>query len=702
MEKIATRIPFILFCFLLSFFAKAQNVSTEEEAIPPSSLEAIEDFFQNTEAEGDFDFNAFFDQLEAYLERPLNLNRADESELRALGLLTDVQVLSLIRHIQETGDLLAIYELQAIPGFDLNTILRIRPFVTVNADLDDFQLGLGEMLAQGKNELYLRWNRILEKQKGYQASENPEANRYLGTPDQYYVRFKHSYYNRLSYGITMEKDRGEQFFEGSNKNGFDYYSAHFYIKDYRRWLKAVAIGDYKVSLGQGLIQYSGFGYGKSAQATTIKRTGRTILPYASVNEALFLRGAALELAPTEHLDVALFASSRKRDGNLISTLDSLGNETYEAAISSFNDIGLHRTPSEIADEDAIGQKTLGGSVRFHKKANHVALNVLYDYLDKPLNIRPRPYNRYYFNGDQLLNASLDYSVLYKNFNFFGETAISDNGGWATTNGLLIGLHRRADLAILYRNFQRDYQSLNANPLSEGSNARNEEGFYMGLVIRPASRWEFAAYFDQFRFPWLRFQVDAPSGGYEYRARLTYEQRRRLRIYLEVRNESKDINAPDNETAFNFTVRKNLFQTRLHIGNQLSKELELRSRFDWGFVEDEIEGRRHGFVILQDIIYRPTEFPLAISARYALFDTHGYTIRFYHYENNLLNTFLIPAYYNRGSRAYLNLRYRPFRNFTIEGRIAQTFWADRETIGSGLEEINGPVRTEVAAQIKYSF
>jgi len=415
-----------------------------------------------------------------------------------------------------------------------------------------------------------------------------------------------------------------------------------------------------------------------------------------------MRGAAIELAPTPYIDVAFFASSRRRDGNLISAIDSLGNETFEAAISSFNDFGLHRTPAEIADEGAIGQKTVGGSIRLHKNARHIAFNLLYDRLDKPLDIRPRPYNRFNFSGDRLLNASVDYSFLYNNFNFFGETAISDNGGWATTNGLLIGLHRRVDLAMLYRNFQRDYQALNANPLAEGIGARNEEGFYLGLILRPASKWEFSAYFDQFRFPWLRFQVDAPSGGYEYRARLAYEQRRRLRIYLEVRNESKDINAPDNETAFNFAVRRTLFQTRLHIGNQLSKALELRSRFDWGYVDDEIEGRRHGFVILQDIIFRPIDSPLAFSARYALFDTHGYTIRFYHYENNLLNTFLIPAYYNRGSRAYVNLRYRPSRNLTLEARLAQTFWSDRESVGSGLEQVAGPVRTEVGAQIKLRF
>jgi len=670
--------------------------------LPAASLEAIEDFMLQSDAAGIFDFNTLFEQLEGYLLRPLDLNRADEADLHSLGLLTDIQVFQLLLHRQQAGDLLVIYELQAIPGFDASTIKRILPFVAVNGDLDDFQMALPQMLADGKRVLYLRWNRILERQIGYLGSDQTGTNLYEGSPDQLYLRYRHSYYNRLSYGLTAEKDRGEAFFAGSNPQGFDYYSTHFFLKDYRSWLKAVAIGDFQVSFGQGLIQFSGFGYGKSTQATTIKRSGPVIRPYSSVNEALFMRGAGVELAPAPFLDIALFASSRRRDGNLITALDTQGNEQEGAAISAFNNLGLHRTPAEIADERAIRQRTLGGRVRLHRNGTHLALNLLFDELDKPLDIRDQPYNRFYFNGNRLLNTSLDYSLVYRNLNFFGETAISDQGGWATTNGLLLSLDRRVDLAVLYRNFQRDYQSLNANPLAETSGARNEVGIYLGVLLRPATNWQLSAYLDQFRFPWLRYQVAAPSGGFEYQVRLTFEQRRRLRIYLELRNESKDINAAADNRPYDYILRRSRFQMRLHIGNQVSQALELRTRVDWGFVSDEITGYSQGFTLLQDVIFRPVEFPLAFSLRYALFDTQSYAIRFYHFENNLLNTFQIPAYYNRGSRAYLNVRYRPGPRLSLEARIAQTYWPGAERIGAGLEQVQGPARTELSAQIRYRF
>src|SRR6056297_3508648 len=90
-----TRLITFVSLFLCSALC-AQNIQADL-TLPPESLEAIEDFFQNTSSEGDFDFNTLFEQLEAYLERPLNINRAEEADLRSLGLLTDVQILNFIR-----------------------------------------------------------------------------------------------------------------------------------------------------------------------------------------------------------------------------------------------------------------------------------------------------------------------------------------------------------------------------------------------------------------------------------------------------------------------------------------------------------------------------------------------------------------------------------------------------------------------------
>ncbi|HMQ46049.1 MAG TPA: helix-hairpin-helix domain-containing protein [Saprospiraceae bacterium] len=696
------RLRLVVLLFCLSILSLKSQVDSLLPDLQDNAQQLAEDFLQNTDSEGSFDFNTLFEGLEAYLDRPLNLNKASELELREMGLLSDIQILELINYRATAGDLIAIYELQAIPSFDLQTIRNLVPYVSVSGGLDDYQISLGKMLREGKNELYLRWSKVLEEQKGFSALEPGEtAQRYLGDPNQYYVRFKHSASNRLSYGFTAEKDRGEEFFSGSNKNGFDFYSAHFFLKDYSKNIKAIALGDFAVSFGQGLILFSGFGYGKSAFALNVKRNSRTLRQYSSVNESNFMRGAGATIAFGSHLEATAFASYIKRDGNLAEP-DTSEVDAIFLSVTSLDSDGLHRTSSEIADEKAIGQFTTGGSLKWQARQGHIAFNALYDQLDVTLQRTPAPYNRFYFNGDHLLNLSVDYSYIFQNYNFFGETARSENGSIATINGLLIGLDKKIDMALLFRHFPRDYQALNATPFAETSGARNETGFYMGIGIYPSRNWIISAYYDIWRHPWLRFGVDAPSMGQEYRVRLTYFIKRKMETYLEVRNQVREENVDRFEEKTNFLLPTQAFQARLHLSYQVSKALELRSRIDYGFADNPINNRQDGIAFYQDILYKPLGTPFSFSTRFAIFDTDGFQVRFYAYENGLLYTPSIPAYYNRGTRFYFNLRYRGFRDLTLEARIAQTYWKNEESIGSSLEEIEGPVRTQVSAQVKYQF
>lgn len=678
------------------------QVDTIDQAVPEEARQIVEDFLQNTESEGTFDFNTLFERFEEYRKNPINLNTAEENELRELGILSDIQIINLLQYRKDAGELVAIFELQAIPGLDLPTIRTLLPFVTVSGDVDDFQVPLGKMLYQGDNELYLRWSRVLENQKGYTPlAEGESGERYLGDPNQYYVRYRHQYSNRLSFGITAEKDRGEEFFAGSNKKGFDFYSAHLFLRDYNKTIKAIALGDYAISLGQGLLLFSGFNAGKSVTSVSIKRSGRVLNSYRSVNEVQFMRGAATTLAFGNKVELTLFGSYLGKDGNALEP-DSSDIDINVRTLTSFDLDGLHRTPGEIADRNVVNQLTLGGSVKYKFENGHLAANALFDRFDADLVRTVRPYNQFYFSGDQLLNISLDYSYIFQNFNFFGETAMSDNGALATLNGLLIGLDRKVDLAILYRNYPRDYQALNASPFAETDGARNENGLYFGLEIRPLKNWKVNTYFDTWQHPWLRFTADAPSRGHEYRARITYYQKRRFDIYVEVRDEIKDRNVSNFETKTNSVIPNRLFQTRFHISNKVSKSLELRSRLDFGFADNDINGFRKGIVLYQDVLYRPVGFPLSFTTRFAIYDTDGFAIRYYAFENGLLNSFSVPPYYNKGTRFYINVRYKGIRNLTVEARYAQTYWQDQETVGSGLEETDRTTRTQVSAQVKYKF
>ncbi len=696
---------FVLLFGLLPLCVGAQTDSTAnllEEIVNP---DLVEDFIAGAGEERDFDFNALYEQLAHYRKHPLSLNKVGREELTELGLLSELQINSFLRYRETCGNFIALQELQAVPSFSLQTIQQLLPFVSLQGDLDDYRVSFGKMLGQGSNQLFLRWTRLLQDQEGF--LRGPEDGRafFRGDPNRYYLRYRHSYDNRLSYGLTAEKDPGEEFFTGSNPQGFDFYSAHLYLNRYNRWLKTLALGDFTASFGQGLILFSGFGSRKGSMVMQIKRNRRTLMPYRSADENNFLRGAGLTLSPTANLDVTLFASTRRRDANIVlpdsleADLDFLPFEIFGS--SSLQNTGLHRTDAEIFDEKQIEQRTLGASVKYHTNRWHLALNGLYEDIDRPLELTDRPFNQFFFSGTRLFNASIDYAFLWRNANFFGETAISDNGGLATTNGLLWGLDRRLDFALKVRHFERNYQALNPNPLAETIGARNETGIYLALVYRLNRRWWLSGYYDLYRHPWLRSNAAAPSNGVDYRLRLTYFRKRQLETYVELRNEIKRINSPVAESNIRRLTPHQRLQLRLHLTQNISKRLTLKSRIDLGFSEKPPEERFRGFVIYQDVIWKVGELPLKLSTRFALFDVEDFDIRFWEYENDLLYTFSIPAYFNRGYRFYLNARYRVFRGFTLEARYAETYW-DQDSFGSGINEIQGNRRSEVKVQISYSF
>lgn len=710
----------LLLCFLP---ATAQVDSLPQVGEDPAFF--LEDILSNSDEEIDFDFNALYEDLAVYREHPLNLNEATAEQLADLQFLSEIQIDRLIQYRETAGPFIAIYELQAIPGFDLTTIKYLLPFVRVGGSLDDYQVPITQMLYKGQNEIITRWTRVLETQRGFTPPTETSTTRYLGDPNRVYFRYRHTYENKLSYGITAEKDAGEEFFAGSNPAGFDFYSAHLYLRDYNNWLRAVAIGDFSVSLGQGLILQLGFGSGKSGFTTSISRTQRALSAYTSVNEASFFRGIGTSLQLGEHIEVTLFGSSRQLDGNVVEVeVDTVGIDPSEvglipdqANLSSIYNSGFHRTQNEIEDKGAVNNLTVGGRVKFTGKHWDIAFNTVYDQLDRALVPNPQPYNLFYFTGTELMNNSIDYSFRIQNFRFFGETARSSNNGLATVNGLLIGLDRRIDLAIYQRAFGRDFQTLRGNPIAETSGVRNEQGLYLGTEIRPNKFWRFNAYLDLWKHPWLRFATDAPTNGHEWLVRLTYYQKRKLEVYAQARGEIKYRNLPDNTTKVDFTVPNDLLRFRTQFSYKVTKALELRTRFDASvFQTPQLENPELGFLIYQDIIYKPIGFPLSFTSRFALFETDSYNSRLYAYENDILYSFSIPAYFNTGSRFYINLRYKGIRNLTVEARFAQSYFSNQNllsdldtptptvpfVIGSGLDEIQGNTRTEVKFQLQYKF
>ncbi|HQI71091.1 MAG TPA: hypothetical protein PLT47_10100, partial [Bacteroidales bacterium] len=319
----------------------------------------------------------------------------------------------------------------------------------------------------------------------------------------------------------------------------------------------------------------------------------------------------------------------------------------------------------------------------------------------------QPYNMFDFKGKNNFNIGIDYSYIFRNFNLFGETSYSrnkynPNGGWATINGIMMSLDRYVSLVVAYRHYQRNYQSMFSSPFLESGNSYNETGFYTGLTIRPHYRVLINAYADFFSFPWLKYQVNSPSKGFDCNLQLQYKPTKKINIVLRYKYENKQTNSDDEDAAIDYVVPYTRQNYRFQITYPVSASLNLGNRVEVSRYKNHTAGPEYGYMIYQDIRYKSNSFPLAASFRFALFDTKSYDTRMYAYENDVLYAYSIPNFYGKGIRYYLMLKYKLGRHIDIWLRFAQTFYNDRNVIGSGWDEINGNKKSEIKAQVRFKF
>lgn len=681
----------LLFCLLLlPLFGFAQD---KEQTIQ----QRIEFISEQLEAE-EIDLTNVVEVLNYRYDNPLNLNTATKEELEELNLLTDIQINDLILHRKLFGKLITIYELQSLKYWNLETIRLVLPFVKVDDKLDQLHVSLKEAIKQGKFEAFLRYQTITEQKSGYEnVSDSVLLNSnsyYHGDAGRYYSRLRFSYRTNLSVGITAEKDPGEAFFRGNNKNGFDFYSAHAYYKG-GKYLRAVALGDYQVQIGQGLNLWSGYAFGKTADVANVKRSAASIRPYTSVDETRFMRGAAVELG-WKKFEFTSFASVKKVDASV--SLDSLLDDLE--FVSSINLTGLHRTNSEIARKNTLTELIFGGNLRYENQGLHLGLAAISWGYDKAYSKSIRPYNQFDFRGKNTLSVSADYSYVFRNMHFFGEVSnVTHNNSFANLHGLLLALDSRASLSLVYRDYQRGYETFYNAGFSEGSQTKNEKGLYAGLAFSLNKQWSIDSYVDVFKFPWLKYQVDAPSRGHEFMIQPSYKPSRNLQIYARFREQVRQKNSRDSDgtiIGIEDVLQRNY---RLNMSYKLSDAITIKSRVEYVTINRKSNDPEDGVILTQDILYKPKKLPIDVSLRYALFQTDSYDSRIYTYENNALYVFSVPSYYYQGSRAYILLRYTFLRKCDLWFRYGTFIYANRNSLGSGAEEITQPTKTDITIQLR---
>lgn len=660
------------------------TTTTAQEALALQEL--IESLAENLPE--DYDLYELTERLEYYQKKPIDLNRTNSGQLKELFILSPLQIDQLLEHIRKNGKLIDLLELQGISSFDLQTISRLLPFVRLSESDSFSELKAKELINKSKNDLLLRYGRLLHTQKGFR---DLSGSRYLGTPDKLLFRYRYTYANRLSAALVAEKDAGESFFNPTTVA--DHLSANICLTHSGR-LKKLVLGDYSLQFGQGLVLSTGFSLGKGPDVTQVAAKELALRPYASSNESLFFRGLANTLSLNEHLDLTSFVSIRKLDASLKQTAD--GSYTLQ----NINTSGLHRTATELKNQNSLGQLMFGAALQYHLGDLRLGLLAYQSQYQHTFVTGNQRYNRYAFVGKLLNNTGFNYSYTWKGSYIYGELGSSLDGGWAMINGILSPISAKLSAVLLHRNYQKNYHSFYATGVAEGSENNNEQGWYTGLNYLFSKRWKLSFYGDYFRFPWARYRVDTASSGYEGLVQLSYTPSKTSQFLIRYKRELKQQN-PDagSESSGLQNVLKE--QYRLAAIWRLNKKLSFQQRIELSHYQKNISNE-WGYLAYADLNYKPLQSKISGNFRFAYFLTPSYNSRIYAYENDVLYTSGFGIYHGQGFRNFINIRYRTSSSIDLFLRYATSIYRNVEKLGSGLDEINGNQKSDFKAQIRYQF
>lgn len=582
-------------------------------------------------------------EADRILHARFSVNQVDPEELARWVGLSPMQTRQFALYRARFGPFIDLMELQAVPGWDTETVRRALPWLRIAAEPRLLPL-LKERWENGRHRILLRTSGRWERSEGGASGDAADT----GPPGRdmaMLFRYRFHFRNLLQLGLAVEKDPGERLFIGSRGGPFDFQSFHLALREVGR-LQSLVLGDFQVDMGQGLIHWQGLAFRKTADAGLVLRQGQGFRPYQGNDENRFHRGMAGGV-DIGRMRFSAFIASDRMDGNLV--IDSTSDVPMH--VTSLQTSGLHRTASEREDRDAFRQTVLGGTLSYRKEVFRASLNAISYAFMVPLMAGTRPADLYDISGNGWANLSIDYGWTLRNMHLFGEVAVDRRGSKAFLQGLLMSLHSKLDLSLVFRDIAPGYRAIHAQAFTEQSAPMNERGLYTGIVLRPHPEWRLDAHADLFAFPAPTHSADRPSHGGGGMVHLLWKPRRHVEMTLRWQSEAKE----SNTNCEGCRMRGIGVVRRIGIRWQLSVEnpfgVSFRSRLEHTrYVEGAEAGE--GFAAFAEVRYKSLQSPYSVAARVSLFDTEGYAPRVYAYENDVPFSHSMSALYGRGARAYV--------------------------------------------------
>jgi len=660
-----------------------------------NSIKNIENLLENSLEETDD--SKLLDNIDYLKSKPLDINTATREDLEEVPFMTAVIAKNIFDYRMKNGNFKSKRGLLKVDGISDEYYEKIKLFVVAKNSKTDFvkdesgnvsvesDFLRGKLFKNFDLKIRSRVQQDLQTRKGFDNGSYP------GSKQKVYNRMTGLYNGKgfdIGANLTLEKDAGETSYTDFSSGYLDFSNWKF--------VKKLIVGDYILNFGQGLGLWSSLAFSKGSEAVDIiKKESYSINSYRSTNEVQFFRGAAANLVFNNY-NFYFFYSNNFFDASIDTTFNEVSSIYFD---------GYHRTTSEQNRRNSGREQFMGGRVF----ADYGFLRLGATYWNSKFSklvasdLGKQLYN---FSGETANMISMDYDVVYKNFNFFGEFARSQSSNIAAVSALQYSFYKLADVIILYRNYPENFAPVHSFGFGEANgNTQNENGFYAGLTLRPLKGLTMNMYFDQFKFPYRTYFNPAPTSGNDFLFNSEYKLFSGFTVNFKYRNKNKE-EARSYTDEFGRSVKiidsRNQLNTRIGFDYEISKSLRVRSRYEYVMVTyDKLGGNNKGYLFFTDFRFKILK-NLSASTRFIAFQTEDYDSRVYEFEEDLRGVMSNVGLYGKGTRWYFIATYSPFPLAQITAKYAATYQDGVKTIGSGNDLIQGDLNNRINIGIEINF
>ena len=616
-------------------------------------------------------------------EHPMDINQVTREQLEELPFLSAQQIEGIVEYLWRYGRMESLSELAMVRELDYTQRRLLSFFVYVGEEKPAPLPTLKDIARYGQNELMAYARVPFYNRKG-------DTDGYLGPKYRHWLRYQFTYGDQVKLGFVGSQDAGEPFFANRNKWGYDYYSFYLQLRNFRR-LESLVLGNYRVSMGMGLVMNNSFSLGKMAMLQNLGRSSYTLRAHSSRSVGS-LFGAAATIDMGRHLKLTAFVSRSPADATL----------NKDGTVSSIIDTDYHRTETEMNKKHNLHPFKTGGCLRYNAHGFHLGMNALYTYLDRTLNPNTSTlYRQHYPQGTDFQNLSLDYGYASPKVAFSGETATDRKGHLATINTASLRVSDVLSLMVLQRFYSYAYSSLDAQSYSDGGKVQNESGIYLGLTWQPSLALRLSAYSDYAYFAWAKYQVSQSSYSWDNLLQATWQKQRwtltgRYRLRLRQKDEEMISKNEEGGTRKEKTlVDRWEHRGRLSADYAIATGLGGRMQIDGGCTTDEWGG-----MVSATLAY--TRRWLRLNGGFGYFHTDSYNSRVYLYELGPLYTYSSQMFYGEGIRYCLMARANVGKHLTLTAKIGISDYFDRTTIGSSYQQVDASSLSDLDLQLRWKF